>query len=333
MDTAVIFRPVWTEKTPQFHAYCKTFGQHTQTQPYRYCRSCGYVFRPEPDTSMGTGTTIDDGIKYPTKRFSDDYFNEVERRREVISEHRAAFVLEHVSPETMLDVGCAYGALIKDMAKRGITATGIDPWASLAEYGRERFGLNIDVDYYQETSYPAASFDLITAESSAYYLRPGGVVRFLEIARGHLRPGGAIYLQLGDTFKASVALMSNQVRSLVPYENVESVVARQGFEVIAKTRKNYPFGFYGVILRPLDEAIQMPQPTPQPMAKIADELALADYNLMRETGSQPAPAVRTAVLGLHHLFPGRWPAAYLCKAVNRIARWRGVYGTYSGISG
>ncbi len=93
-------------------------------------------------------------------------------------------------PGQILDVGCATGIFLNEMAQAGWEAKGVELVPSAAEYARQRFGLDIYQGQLTDAPYPDGSFDVITfwdvlehtfsprrtLEKSAALLRPGGII-------------------------------------------------------------------------------------------------------------------------------------------------------------
>jgi len=90
----------------------------------------------------------------------------------------------------VLDVGCATGLFLHEMALGGWEAFGVELTPSAADYARKRFGLEIFTGQLEEAAFPAEAFDAVTfwdvlehtfsprrtLERSAALLKPGGLV-------------------------------------------------------------------------------------------------------------------------------------------------------------
>ncbi len=111
-------------------------------------------------------------------------------RRRKLSQRRA--LIEHYSRRKtgrLLDVGCATGLFLHEMAQAGWQVRGVEPSASAASYAASRFGLEIFQGLLASAPFDEGSFDCITywdvlehtysprAELAlaAQLLRPGGL--------------------------------------------------------------------------------------------------------------------------------------------------------------
>ena len=90
-------------------------------------------------------------------------------------------------PPRILDVGCATGALLEHLQRRGWDCTGVELSAPQAEYARRR-GLRIFDTPLEQVGLPDGGFDLVTASHLIEHLNePADFVR--EVRR-ILSPGG-----------------------------------------------------------------------------------------------------------------------------------------------
>lgn len=106
------------------------------------------------------------------------------RRRRLIEQYSGQ------SQGLLLDVGCATGLFLHEMAQSGWQVTGVEPIASAASYARNRFGLDVFQGTLNEAPYEPMSFDVITfwdvlehtfspaqdLAQAAHLLRPGGLL-------------------------------------------------------------------------------------------------------------------------------------------------------------
>jgi SAM-dependent methyltransferase len=112
------------------------------------------------------------------------------RRRKLALRRRLIERYSHLGRGTILDVGCATGLFLHEMALAGWDAAGVELSGAAAEYGRARYGLQIHEGTLEEATLAAASLDVITywdvlehtfspraeLEHAATLLRPGGLL-------------------------------------------------------------------------------------------------------------------------------------------------------------
>lgn len=126
------------------------------------CPECGWIRQnPRP-----TAETI--GYYYPS-----DYINFIgavedepgrlrrwDRRYGIL---KRRWALEAFQPRgRLLDVGCATGVFLHEMAGAGWEVMGIEPNEEAAAYARGRFDLPVHVGTLQTARLPAGSFDVVT---------------------------------------------------------------------------------------------------------------------------------------------------------------------------
>jgi 2-polyprenyl-3-methyl-5-hydroxy-6-metoxy-1,4-benzoquinol methylase len=110
-------------------------------------------------------------------------------------------------PRTVLDVGCAHGWFLEAAARRGHTATGLEPDPSIADQARSR-GLSVISGFFPEGLPGGAHFDVITFNDVLEHLPdPRAAV---DACRERLTPGGLLAVTLpssrGVLFRAARAL-------------------------------------------------------------------------------------------------------------------------------
>lgn len=160
----------------------------------RRCLRCGLMYlspRPTPDTIAAY---------YPSDYSA--YKQAVEderlaimrwmRRRKLTRMRRQIERFSSQKRGRVLDVGCATGLFLHEMAQAGWQAAGVEPIPSAAAYARQRFGLDVFQGTLGEAPYAPASFDVVTfwdvlehtfspsseVGHAARLLRPGGLLAF-----------------------------------------------------------------------------------------------------------------------------------------------------------
>jgi 2-polyprenyl-3-methyl-5-hydroxy-6-metoxy-1,4-benzoquinol methylase len=99
-----------------------------------------------------------------------------------------------------LDIGCGTGDLVCDLARLGISATGIDFADEMIRIARHR----AEQDRLAQAQFHCRSifefdlssrrYDVISANGFIEYISPGQLQQFLELAHGALNPGGSLIL-------------------------------------------------------------------------------------------------------------------------------------------
>lgn len=214
------------------------------------CRHCGLVRqnpRPTPD-SIGSyyppqyapfSVAIDDERSI-VRRWDRRYG--MWKRRRVVERHQ--------SGGGLLDVGCATGNFLYEMARSGRwRVEGIEPNAEAVAYARQRFGLTVHLGRLAEIALPPDSFDVITLWNVLEHVHDP--MSNLRAAYHLLRPGGFLVF--------SVPVMSSRLRQwfgahwvewdlprhtfIYSLQTVEAFAEQAGIRVIAVTA---PFSEYRV---------------------------------------------------------------------------------------
>lgn len=94
----------------------------------------------------------------------------------------------------LLDVGCATGLFLNEMAKAGWQVTGVEPVASAAEFARRRFALDVFQGTLGGAPYEPGSFDVLTFWDVLEHT--SSPVEELACAARLLRPGGLLALSV-----------------------------------------------------------------------------------------------------------------------------------------
>jgi SAM-dependent methyltransferase len=84
------------------------------------------------------------------------------RRRKLVQRRH---LIERYSGRTtgrILDIGCATGIFLHEMASMGWQAAGVEPVEHAAEYARARFGLEIFSGTLAQAPYESGTFDVVT---------------------------------------------------------------------------------------------------------------------------------------------------------------------------
>lgn len=162
----------------------------------RRCLRCGLMYlspRPTPDTI---------GQYYPATYTSyrppieDERLSVMRwmRRRKLVKRRQLIEQYSRQQQGRLLDVGCATGLFLSEMAQSGWQVAGIEPIASAADYARQRFGLHVFQGVLSEAPFEPGTFDVVTFwDVLEHTFSP---VEDLAQAARLLRPGGLLALSV-----------------------------------------------------------------------------------------------------------------------------------------
>lgn len=174
--------------------YCLTDTAHHQPGEFslRRCLVCDLMYlspRPTPATIARYYPEDYNPFRPPVE---DERFAIMRwmRRRKLVRRRRVVELYAGRSHGHVLDVGCATGLFLNEMARSGWQATGVELTGPAAEFARRRFGLQVFQGLLTDAPLSPASFDAVTfwdvLEHSfspkqelaqvARLLRPGGVL-------------------------------------------------------------------------------------------------------------------------------------------------------------
>ncbi len=128
------------------------------------CRSCGLIYlNPRPDRAeMGSYYPAEYGAY--RKAVEDERLRIMRwvRRRKLDHLRRVIERYSGLRKGRVLDVGCATGLFLHEMALAGWQATGVEPSPFAARYARERFGLDVHEGLLEGVDLPSGFFDVVT---------------------------------------------------------------------------------------------------------------------------------------------------------------------------
>jgi len=161
------------------------------------CRKCGLIHvNPRPTADELARYYPDDYLPYtPAIEDEPSLWRRLDRRYGLYRRCRAV-ISRADGPGRLLDVGCATGVFLDGMRRRGWRVWGVDINAKVAQYARERLGLDVFVGQLEEAAFPARSFDVVTLWDVLEHV-PDPRRTLTEVAR-ILRPGGLLVLSLPD---------------------------------------------------------------------------------------------------------------------------------------
>jgi 2-polyprenyl-3-methyl-5-hydroxy-6-metoxy-1,4-benzoquinol methylase len=163
--------------------------------------------------------------------------------------------------KSILEIGCATGALLSAFAESGWNATGVETGASMAAYARSTFGLDVRTGTLEHVALPQGSFDTVVATHLIEHLNDP--ISFLRTARAMMRGDGNLFLITPNVDGLQARIMRSKWRSairdhlfLFSKRTLAKALAVAGFTVeYAGTWGGWPASMPPAILkRPLDGA-------------------------------------------------------------------------------
>ncbi len=101
--------------------------------------------------------------------------------------------IEAAPPFTILDLGCGPGRDLKDFARRGHIAIGLEGSLRLAEMAREHSGCEVWGQDFLRLDLPNERFDGIFANAALFHVPSAELPRVLGELRAALKPGGVLF--------------------------------------------------------------------------------------------------------------------------------------------
>lgn len=114
---------------------------------------------------------------------------------------------------SILEIGCATGALLSAFAEAGWDATGVEVGPSMAAYARSTFGLNVLEGTLETAGLPDSAFDVVVATHLIEHLNDPR--SFLREVRRTLRPDGALWLVTPNAAGFQAWLKGKEWRSAI----------------------------------------------------------------------------------------------------------------------
>ncbi len=157
-----------------------------------------------------------------------------------------------IKRERMLDVGCDMGFMLEAARADGFAELhGIEPVPVARAVAQAIPGAHITSAFFENTSYPANHFDLITLIHVVDHLDDPRVV--LQRARNNLRPGGLILAVVHNVSSLLHRVLGERFPIFNLYhhyffdkDTLAELFRRQGFEVVdvVSTKNCYSSGFF-----------------------------------------------------------------------------------------
>ncbi len=205
------------------------------------CTQCGLIYlnpRPTPQ-AIGAFYPQDYAPFRPAIEDEPRALMRWMRRRKVARLRKAVERHTGLTQGRILDVGCATGIFLHEMAQAGWDARGVELTTSAARYARERFGLEVYEGQLEEAPYAEGTFDAITFwDVLEHTFSPR---RTLERSAALLRPGGIVAINIPNWESYERKLFGAQwigydpPRHLYvfPHTALETLLRESGFEILS----------------------------------------------------------------------------------------------------
>jgi SAM-dependent methyltransferase len=237
------FIPHFTCNPPAGKTVSKNNKTYPETPPagakeaafsYVRCGQCGLVqINPQPEPGEVAS-------RYGSLHGEDYLSYELENeaaflRLQELALRDAGFFAAEQKNSRILDIGCATGALLASLKKRGWTVHGVEISGPQAEYCRGR-GLPVSGLPLEENHFPAESFDAVTASHLIEHINDPGA--FVREVRRILKKGGRFYINTPNIGGFQARLFGGRWRSaifdhlyLFSRATLRALLERAGFRV------------------------------------------------------------------------------------------------------
>ena len=213
--------------SPRTHWRCNGYA-------FVRCRRCGHVYQnPQPDPDDLIVRYDEEYARYELEN-SDNFLDLMVKGLDDVSffERVAAANLDR----SLLDIGCATGALLEYAANRGFRVQGVEVCEPAARYGIDRRGVPIAVGTLDDTNVQHRFGAAHTSHVIEHIPDPRA---FLRSIRRHLVPGGLLVLVTPNTSGLQARLFGSRWRSaiadhvhLFSRRNLLRLLSAEGFQAI-----------------------------------------------------------------------------------------------------
>ncbi|MBN2875244.1 MAG: methyltransferase domain-containing protein [Spirochaetales bacterium] len=245
---------------------CPLCGKAEVTESWRAddvefvrCATCGLIRQePQPAEEAILARYDDEYLEYETARHLEyRQISLLSLSEAGLSPSDAVDAMGH--PRSMLEIGCATGALLSSFASEGWDTIGVEVGASLAAYARGTFGLDVRTGTIASAGFPDQRFDVVVATHLIEHLNKPRA--FLGEVRRVLKPDGVLYLITPNADGLQALIMRSAWRSaigdhlyLFSCRTLSAMLAVEGFVVeYTGTWGGWPAGMAPTCLKkPLD---------------------------------------------------------------------------------
>ena len=200
------------------------------------CKKCGLVqMNPQPEK--------EEIIARYSKTYGNDYLSyEIANEEAFLKLQQLALkdakfddIIKDDKPFSVLDVGCATGALIASLREKGMSVSGVEI-SPCAQYARNERRLDVRSTPLEECGFPGNSFDVILASHLIEHLNNPEI--FLEEARRICKENGYIFITTPNISGFQARLFGAAWRSaifdhlyLFSKRTLKNLLKRKGFKI------------------------------------------------------------------------------------------------------
>lgn len=149
----------------------------------------------------------------------EDYLRDADLRTRGFKDRLRQIEARVGTPGRLLDYGCAVGLMVKAALEEGWDAVGYERSEWAAQYGRERFGVDIVLGQGWRVPKFENRFDVVTMWDVVEHLEHPRTV--LELVHGWLKPGGLLALNTVNSSSLGARLAGQHWRHLVPPHHLQ----------------------------------------------------------------------------------------------------------------
>lgn len=158
------------------------------------CTACGHRYVPDVPGAVHVSSNFGDDYFHGGKAGYPDYLGDAhllcDRGRRY-----AKILSKYMSPGRVLDIGAAAGFILQGLVQSGWSGRGVEPNPSMAAYGRDTLGLQIDCAAL-ETWQPGERFDVVAMLQSIMHFYD--VRQACQVAADSTKPGGYWLIEAFD---------------------------------------------------------------------------------------------------------------------------------------
>ncbi|MBX3243717.1 MAG: class I SAM-dependent methyltransferase [Acidobacteria bacterium] len=241
------------------------------------CQVCGHRFADITADIEHVEKTYDDSYFYDGNAGYADYTIEADMLRKRGRQY-AKKIAKHVNKGRMLDVGAAAGFILKGFEDEGWSGVGLEPNPSMAEYGKTKLGLNMNIGTLEMFD-KNERFDLVSmVQVVGHLFDPSSAFASVKTI---LSDGGHLLIESWDRASFSARILGKHWHEYSPpsvlhwysHQSLVTYLSGIGFEEIAygrtlkkisgkraKSLLQYRLGFKA-LFSPIPDSLSLPYPS------------------------------------------------------------------------